>query len=593
MSESEQQEIVAIDLFCGAGGFSEGLSQAADELGFDLRHAAINHWDTACETHERNHPDAHQYQSKVEQLHPPDVVQRLSDGDSISADLLVAGPSCTHFSRARGGKPVDEQLRMSPWSVLTWLEEADIDAFIVENVPEIQDWGPVEDGEPTRDGSIFDAWVNALNALGYAVDWRELVAADYGDPTSRKRFFIVGRQHGSVSWPEASHSNEDPGLPDYRTAAEIIDWSDMGESIWTRDITEKRVHSPPKDSTMQRIAEGIRRHCADVLEPFANVLETLGRDEIRDLRENRAIPAEYASTAATSLDSPFLVTVPDRQAHESRDESILLKQQDWGHPWSISDRPMPTVTTRGAHAFVTPSLIMPKNGARRGLHSNPLYPTDSQPHHTVTADPRSTLVSPSLLRWSHGGATLDMDEPMPTIATERGGVFSLSSPYLTPLYNSTSEQRPRTRSLERPLMTVTSSKPTPAMLTVPFVDDYEGPAKSLEEPLGTVTSRDRYALCVPELWPYGLDIRYRMLQPEELKQAQGFSPDYEIAGTKTDKTEQIGNAVPVNLAKSLCKHVLSAENPSLSSFGAGITGETDADIPEYSEVVADGGEAHG
>jgi DNA (cytosine-5)-methyltransferase 1 len=74
----------------------------------------------------------------------------------------------------------------------------------------------------------------------------------------------------------------------------------------------------------------------------------------------------------------------------------------------------------------------------------------------------------------------------------------------------------------------------------PFIDDYEGPAASVDEPLGTVTSRDRFALVVPELWPWGLDVRYRMLQPHELKQAQGFPEDYDIAGTKEETKAQIG-----------------------------------------------------
>jgi DNA (cytosine-5)-methyltransferase 1 len=343
---------------------------------------------------------------------------------------------------------------------------------------------------------------------------------------------------------------------------------------------------------MQRIAEGIRRHCSDVLTPFADALDQLGRDEIRDLRENRVIPPEHAATAADTLDDPFLVAVAE--SGEDVNESLLLRQQDGAHPVAIGDRAVPTIATRGGHAITTPSLVMPKNGARRGLHSNPLYPADSRPHHTVTADPRAKLVAPSLLRWSHGGATLNVDEPMPTIATERGGVFSLSSPYLTPLYNSSGSQRPRTRSVERPSMTVTASKPTPAMLTTPevrpFIEDCQGPAKAVDEPLNTQPASDRYALCVPELYPYGLDVKYRMLHPAELKQAQGFPEDYDIAGTKSDRTEQIGNAVPVNLAKALCKHVLTAEEPSLATYGAGMSGDDDPDIPDYSEVATDGGE---
>jgi len=523
--------ITAVDLFCGAGGFSEGLQQACDDLGYDLREAAVNHWDQAVKTHEANHPDAHQYHSKVEQLHPPEVIQKLADGDDVDVDLLVGGPECTHFSRARGGKPVNEQKRMSPWHILDWLEKLDVDAFVIENVPEIQQWGPVEDGQPVRDGSVFDAWVNALNQLGYAVDWTQLVAADYGDPTTRERFFIIGRQAGSVTFPAPTHSDERADLPDYRTAAEIIDWSDLGGSIWTRDLDDGR-KTPPKNSTMQRIAEGLRRHCGDAVAPFADVLESLGKDDIYHLRDQRVVPRRYAAQVADAVDDPFLVPVPDDATTST---THLLRQQDGAHPIDVRDAPVPTIATRGGHAIATTetlSLVMPENGGARGL--------------------RATHGTPSLVRYSHGGAALDVTDPMPTIATEKGGVFALSAPIVRP-----------------------------------FIDDYEGPPKSLDQPLGTITSRDRFALCVPELWPWGLDVRYRMLQPSELKQAQGFPADYEIVGTKTDRTEQIGNAVPVNLAKSLCKHVLTAEDPSLATFGGGLPDEPDGEIPSYDEVVSD------
>ncbi|MFC4449839.1 DNA cytosine methyltransferase [Halorussus aquaticus] len=552
-SETER-EVVAVDLFCGAGGFSEGLRQACDDLGFPLREAAINHWDPAVQTHEANHPTAHQYHSKVEQLHPPEVIQRLSDDDTdLNVDLLVGGPECTHFSRARGGKPVSEQKRMSPWHVLDWLEKLDVDAFVIENVPEIQDWGPVEDGQPVRDGSIFDAWVNALNQLGYAVNWTQLVAADYGDPTTRERFFIIGRQAGSVTFPTQTHGDDRDDLPDRRTAAEIIDWSDLGGSIWTRDLDDGR-KTPPKNSTMQRIAEGLRRHCSDAVAPFADVLETLGKDDIYRLREERVVPAAYASAVADIVKEPFLVPLPDSPAVMSA--THLLRQQDGAHPLDVEESPVPTIATRGGHAIVTTetrSLVMPRNGPRGDLHSNTLYPPEDRPLHTVTASNHDGhLLTPSLVRYSNGGAALNVADPMPTMATEKGGVVTPSSPVLRP-----------------------------------FIDDYEGPPKSPYQLLGTITSRDRFALCIPKLWPWGLDVQYRMLQPRELKQAQGFPADYELVGTKTDRTEQIGNAVPVNLAKNLCKHVLTAEDPSLATFGGGLADEPDADIPSYEEVASD------
>lgn len=657
--------IIAVDLFCGAGGFSEGLRQACADLGYDLKHAAINHWEPAINTHERNHPDADQYHSKVEQLHPPHVIRDLVNVDlddvhqvDTHVDLLLAGPECTHFSNARGGKPVNEQKRMSPWQVLDWLEKLDVEAFVIENVGEIQSWGPVEDGEPTRDGTVFDAWINALNQLGYSVDWTTLTAADYGDPTSRERFFLVGRQGGTATFPEPTHDDADPKKPDRRAAAEIIDWSDPGRSIWTRDLSEPRVHSPPKHSTMQRIAEGIRRHCDDQLAPFADVLEELGRDEIRALREDRIIPAAYADAAAAALDEPFLVDVGDTvgpttsyllgqhsnsiprdvtarpaptvatsgkiqlcsaepclvkyygtsppqpvtdpldtvtaNGHKyalSTTVSILLRQGKGAHPVNLTERSMPTIPARGAHSLATidaQPLIEPKNGINGGLYSNCPYTVNGQPLHTLTSEPQVHLVAPSLVRYSHGGRALDTDAPMPTIATERGGVFALSNPYLCPLYNPRPGQLPRTRDVDRPLMTVTASK-SPAAVTTPhvwaFIDDCQGPAQATDEPLKTQPASDRYALCVPELWPWGLDVKYRMLQPRELQQAQGFPADYEIVGTKADRTEQIGNAVPVHLAKALCRHLLADETPSLSTYGGGIQADPDAEVPEYEEVT--------
>lgn len=621
--------VTAVDLFCGAGGFSTGLRQACDDLGVGLQLAAINHWEPAVETHERNHPDAHQYHSKVEQLYPPHVIQEVVGEDvdprdpDVTVDLLVAGPECTHHSNARGGKPVKEQKRMSPWLVLDWLEKLDVELFIIENVKELMSWGPVEDGQPVKDGSIFQAWTNALNKLGYAIDWTTLNAADYGDPTSRERFFIAGSQSGQVTFPEPTHDDADPDKPDRRTAAEIIDWSDIGTSIWTRDITEPRVHTPPKDTTMERIAEGIRRHAPDWLAPYADALEELGRDEIRHLREERVIPREYADVAAEALDKPFLVPThgggentpfvlkqknnsPCQAVDEPLDtihangnhywlstaSTYLLRQQDGAHPLDVDDEPVPTVATRGGHAIATTelqALIEPKNGPYRDHHSNPLYPPGDRPHHTLTSDPRSKLVTPTLIRYSHGGASLSFDESMPTIATERGGVFALSQPFLTPLYNPRPNQRPRSRSVDRPLMTVVASKPSPATLATaqawPFIDDCEGNAKALDRPLGTQTTTEKFALVVPELWPWGLDIKYRMLKPSELKQAQGFPESYELTGTKSDQTSQIGNAVPVNLARELCKHLLTTSEPDLRQYGAGIEADPDYEIPDYEEVA--------
>ena len=418
--------------------------------------------------------------------------------------ILSGGIECTHWSTARGGKPVDEQKRMPAWDFLTWVQKLRPEHVLVENVTEFRSWGPVdEDGQPTRNGETFDQWINSLHSLGYSIDWEVLNAADYGDPTSRERLFIMATRDGRPTFPDPTHSEDGHGDTEpWRTAAEIIDWSDRGGSIWTRDLHDARKR-PLKNSTMQRIAEGFRRHCDDRLAPFAEALGRIGRDDVKQLRQE-VVPAVYSQVAAQALDRPFLVACPKHDTTPvdtgaDRSAQYLLRQQTGGTQPAVDADPLPTVSAAGSIAMVeSEALVMPRNGAHRGLHSNPLYQPTERPLHTVTA--RNTdgyLVSPSVR---------------------------------------------------------------------PFIDDYEGPPASLSEPLGTVTSRDRFALCLPELYPWGLDIRYRMLQPRELKRAQGFPDDYEIRGNKTETTRQIGNAVPVTLAKRLVESLLSSSEPALTDY---------------------------
>lgn len=595
-------KLVAVDLFAGAGGLSTGVAKACEHLGLepgrDVELHAVNHWEPAIETHEINHPWANHYHAKIEELHPPDVVE------PGTVTLLSGGPECTHFSTARGGKPVSEQKRASAWHVLDWIEKIRPEHVLLENVKEFRQWGPIDDdGQPTRNGEIFERWVGMLEALGYSVVYDEadqdhgvvVNAADYGDAQSRQRLFIMASRTKCPTKPEPTHSDVDPTKPDRRTAADIIDWSDLGGSIWTRDLENPRVQ-PLSKNTMARIAEGIRRHCDDRLEPLADALAEIGKDELRTLRET-IVPAEYAPYVASVVDEPFLVqcSSTDRVTLTSP-ASFMLRQQSGGVPAGV-DGPVPTISTRGAigMASASKSLVMPRNGAYRGLHSNPLYEPESRPLHTVTAkNTDGYLVTSKLIHYSHGGALKDVDAPMPTIATERGGAFALSNSYLCPMYNAFSGQRPRTRAVDRPLMTVTARKGAPACLATPevkpFLDEYYGNGRPqpVGEPIPTITTKDRYALCVPEAFPWGLDVRYRMLQPRELKQAQGFPEDYELAGdTKQTITAQIGNAVPVHLAKNLCLHMLADKTPSLSTYGGGIQADPDAEVPEYTEVISD------
>ena len=211
------------------------------------------------------------------------------------------------------------------------------------------------------------------------------------------------------------------------------------------------------------------------------------------------------------------------------------------------------------------SFILPRNGIARGLHSNPAYGPDERPLHTVTAK------------------------------NTDGHVVS---PYLVPFYSERPGQDPRTHDVDKPLPTVTATGSSPAV-TEPYLVQYYGNSDvaSLDDPLPTVTTKDRFALVVPELYPCGLDIRFRMLKPRELARAMGFPDSYEFAGNKTDTTKQIGNAVPVNLGKALIRELIVDETPSLFSFApeAKPEAETTTEVSHLEKakpMATDGGTAN-
>ena len=195
------REYLVADLFCGAGGTSTGATQAVAEVGGSIDLVAVNHWPVAVETHQLNHPNARHY---VQDLDGADPETLVPEG---RLDLLMASPECRFFSRARGGKPMHEQQRMNPWIIHRWLTSLNVTRLLCENVPEFVSWGPLdEDGRPdkSRKGLYFEQWVRALWGLGYEVQWRTLNAADYGDATTRVRFFLQARNDGRpVCWAGA------------------------------------------------------------------------------------------------------------------------------------------------------------------------------------------------------------------------------------------------------------------------------------------------------------------------------------------------------------------------------------------------------
>ena len=207
--EAEDLFYEVADLFCGAGGSSTGAKRAIEETGRRMRLRAVNHWNIAIATHSRNHPEAHHIIEDVSVVDPEEVVP---DG---RLDLLMASPECKYHSRARGGKPIHDQGRMNPWAIMNWLTKLDVRSVLVENVAEFADWGPLDENDrpdKSKKGLHFQAWFMTFHALGYDAEWRMLNAADYGDATTRTRFFLIARKDGMpIRWPEPTHARATPG----------------------------------------------------------------------------------------------------------------------------------------------------------------------------------------------------------------------------------------------------------------------------------------------------------------------------------------------------------------------------------------------
>ena len=336
------------DLFCGAGGTSTGAMQAIRALGHTPRLTAVNHWTRAVETHSANHPEARHLCASVDSLNPRHL---FSD---CKLDILWASPECTHHSRARGGKPMQDQSRATAWCVTRWAEALQPGVVMVENVPEFEEWGPLgASGKPLagRKGETFQAWVHTLRAIGYTVDWRVLCAADYGDPTSRRRLFVQAvRGRRRIVWPEPTHASESDlfGKPRWKSAADaVIDWS-----IPATPIDERKRPLAPK--TMARIEEGLRKHRGA---PFVVAMEHGGR--VIDA----ARPLPTVTTAKAG----------------AMGVAFLLPQHGGGQMRPVSE-PAPTVATAGAIALVVEYY---GNGQARPV-------TDPLP--TVTCNDRFALV---------------------------------------------------------------------------------------------------------------------------------------------------------------------------------------------------------
>lgn len=380
------EKLNIVDMFCGGGGESTGLIEAAHEYNFDVNISAINHWERAIETHAANYPFAEHRIEDVQTINPETLKA------AKNTDLLWASPGCQHFSVARGGKPRNEQMRTPAWEVLRFVETLHPKRIIVENVPEFQSWGALDsDGKiiPAEKGKIFKVFIRALQALNYTVSYRVLCAADYGTPTSRRRLFIqaVRKDCGKrIIWPQVTNTKDgDMFFPKWRAASEIIDWS-----IPCQLISERK--KPLADATLKRVEYGIREFWGDYAEPFIAKL--------------------YGTATAESLKQP-LSTISCSGAHHMLIQPFIARYNGGVNRVHKIDDPLPTLDTSNRYGVVSPFISA--IGQTSARHRNR---TINMPLSTICTKQEHCLVQPFITEYYGNGGAHSVGIPLPTITTK-------------------------------------------------------------------------------------------------------------------------------------------------------------------------------
>lgn len=345
-----------IDCFAGGGGASVGIEMT---LGRPVD-IAINHDPEAIRMHKMNHPDTIHL---TEDIFKVDL-QKYVKGRKVA--LMWASPDCTSHSKAKGGQPRKRGLRILPWAVYKHAKQILPEVIIMENVEEIQQWGPLDKkGHPIkeRQGEDYKKFITAMKSLGYAFDSRELVAADYGAPTTRKRWYAIFRRDGKdIIWPEQTHFKDSESK--WKQCGEFIDWSDLGKSIFGRK-------KPLAEATQKRIANGIRKYILENPKPYI-------------VKNDEAVA--------------FLIQYHGEQkAGESRGQ--LLSE------------PIKTIDTSNRYGLVTAFITKYyKTGIGQGC---------DEPLHTITTSPgHFGLVSAFLIKYYGSGCGQELKEPLATITTK-------------------------------------------------------------------------------------------------------------------------------------------------------------------------------
>lgn len=538
MKQTDLFEKIIVDNFAGGGGASTGIELAC---GRPVT-IAINHDPDAILLHKTNHPYTEHLQASVWDVDPEQVVRGRKVG------LAWFSPDCKHFSKAKGAALVDRNIRGLAWIVLRWAGTVRPDVILLENVEEFVTWGPVRKGRPVKHkaGQTFRQWKKQLEDLGYSIEHRVLVAADYGAPTTRKRFVLVARCDGKpIVWPERTHAPRNSPevlagkLKPWRSAAEIIDWSIPGYSIFQSKEEIKALYGvavvrPLAENTLRRVIRGVDKFTLKSGEPFLMECNHAGGGHIADMRDPyKTITAKHTG----GIVAPTLI-----QYHTEQTENVRANGLE---------APVNTVDASNRYGLVSANLVEYYG------NGNPL--DIREPMHTATSHDRESLIAVHIQKYFSGVIGSKVEDPLPTVTAVDHN--SICSAQIAEFKGQDIGQDCR-----KPLRTITASAGEFAVIRVVLHQNGNmGYWPQVRELLNRFCGYDLadnecLVLMIGGVGYYIADITLRMLTPRELYNAMGFPPDYQIErdylGNAYPKSKQVarcGNAVCPPLAEAMVR----------------------------------------
>ncbi len=578
-------ELFVIDLFCGAGGLSEGVEEArldGNKCGKVV--CCVNHDKNAILSHDANIPDALHFIEDIRtlELSPiSTIVERIRQLYPDAMIMLHASLECTNFSKAKGGQPRDADSRTLAEHLFRYIDVIDPDYIQIENVEEFMSWGDMDEkGKPIsmNKGRLYQKWVRNVKKYGYNFEHRILNAADFGAYTTRKRFFgIFAKKSLPIVFPEPTHckgGRQDmfSKLEKWKPVKEVLDFSDEGTTIFRE--------KPLAEKTLERIYAGLIKFVAGGKDAFLSRYNTVRpQDTCKSVDEPCGVLTtenRFAKVQVSFLSKQFSghpesknVSVEEPAgAITCKDHHVFVSAYYGnGHNHSV-DLPAPTVTTKDRMALIESRFMCSYNFKDTGKDIN-------QPCPTLLTKDRLSLVSPFFMnQYSGGGQVSDINSPCPAVTTTPKQNLVTCQPWImnTAFSNVGS-------SIEEPSQTITANRKWHYLMNPQF----NSAGGSVDSPCFTLIARmdkmppylvatesgqvaieiydndSPMTVKIKEFMAlYGIvDIKMRMLRIPELKKIMGFPEDYVLIGTQADQKKFIGNAVEVTQARknteALCK----------------------------------------